>query len=101
MSTLIRGGTVVTGSGDTVMEGGAVVIRDGRIADVLGHWDADRQFDGEIMDAQGCVVMPGLINSHAHGVTPVHCSPVRRRPCPRSGGWVTWTGTCWPEPPPS
>lgn len=70
MSTLIRGGTVATGSGDTVMEGGAVVIRDGRIADVLGRWDADRQFDGEVIDARGCIVMPGLINSHTHGVTP-------------------------------
>jgi imidazolonepropionase-like amidohydrolase len=47
-----------------------VVIRDGRIADVLGRWDADRPFDGEVIDARGCVVMPGLINSHTHGVTP-------------------------------
>ncbi|MEZ2388048.1 amidohydrolase family protein [bacterium RCC_150] len=70
MSTLIRGGTVVTGSGETVIEAGAVIVRDGRIAEVLGRWDADRGFAGEIIDASGCVVMPGLINSHTHGVTP-------------------------------
>lgn len=70
MSTLIRGGTVVTGSGETVMEAGAVVIRDGRIADVLERWDADRGFAGEVIEASGCVVMPGLINIHTHGVTP-------------------------------
>lgn len=70
MSTLIRGGTVVTGSGGTVIEAGAVVIRDGRTAEVLDRWGADREFAGEVIDASGCVVMPGLINSHTHGVTP-------------------------------
>src|SRR4029453_13333530 len=70
MSTLIRGGTVITASGDTVIDGGAVVIRDGRIADVLHRWDADQPFDGEVIEASGCVVMPGLINIHTHGVTP-------------------------------
>ncbi|GAA4045745.1 hypothetical protein GCM10023063_35930 [Arthrobacter methylotrophus] len=70
MSTLIRGGTVVTGSSDTVIEDGAVVIREGRIAGVLDRWNADKEFDGDVIDASGCVVMPGLINIHSHGVTP-------------------------------
>ncbi|MFE4082178.1 amidohydrolase family protein [Paenarthrobacter sp. YIM B13468] len=70
MSTLIRGGTVVTGSGETVLPAGAVVVRDGRIADVLDHWDMTLSFAGEVIDASGCVVMPGLINVHTHGVTP-------------------------------
>ena len=70
MSTLIRGGTVITASGETVIDGGAIVIRDGRIADVLRRWDTEQAFDGDVIDASGCVVMPGLINIHAHGVTP-------------------------------
>lgn len=70
MSTLIRGGAVVTGSADTVIETGAVVIRDGRIAEVLDRWGADMEFAGDVIDASGCIVMPGLINSHTHGVTP-------------------------------
>lgn len=70
MSTLIRGGTVVPGSGDAVINAGAVVVRDGHIAEVLHHWDPEQGFAGEIIDASGCVIMPGLINLHTHGVTP-------------------------------
>lgn len=70
MSTLIRGGTVVDGTGEGVMDSGAVIIRDGRIAEVLHRWDPSQDFAGEVIDAAGCVVMPGLINCHTHGVTP-------------------------------
>ncbi|UKA59501.1 amidohydrolase family protein [Arthrobacter sp. FW306-2-2C-D06B] len=70
MSTLIHGGTVVPGTGNTVVESGAVILRHGRVSDVLERWDREHAFDGEVIDASGCVVMPGLINSHVHGVTP-------------------------------
>ncbi|MFD1211868.1 hypothetical protein ACFQ36_07420 [Arthrobacter sp. GCM10027362] len=70
MSTLIRGGTLVPGTGDTVIEDGALVLRHGRIADVLHWWDPVQEFAGETIDAAGCVVMPGLTNCHTHGVTP-------------------------------
>jgi len=70
MSTLIRGGTVIVGDGVVAPRDAAVVIRDGVIAEVVDQWDSSRGFDGEVIDATGCVVMPGLINSHTHGVTP-------------------------------
>lgn len=70
MSTLIHGGTVVPGTGNTAVESGAVILRHGRVSDVLERWDREQAFDGEVIDASGCVVMPGLINSHVHGVTP-------------------------------
>ncbi|MCG2622547.1 amidohydrolase family protein [Arthrobacter sp. I2-34] len=70
MSTLIQGGTVVPGTGDTVIANGVVVLRHGRVADVLTRWDPVQEFAGETIDAAGCVVMPGLINCHAHGVSP-------------------------------
>ncbi|MGN6405516.1 amidohydrolase family protein [Sinomonas sp.] len=69
MSTLIHGGTLVTGDGRT-LDRGAIVLKSGRIADVFDRWDPRLGFEGEIIDASGCIVMPGLINCHAHGVTP-------------------------------
>ncbi len=82
MSTLVRGGTVVTGDGSTVVEPGAVVMRDGRVSDVLERWEFPAHFDGEVIDASGCVVMPGLINSHTHGVTPGALFPSAAPPLP-------------------
>ncbi|UZX03181.1 amidohydrolase family protein [Arthrobacter sp. CDRTa11] len=70
MSTLIRDGTVVTGDGSGVITSGAVVIRDGRIVEVAERWSPETDFEGETIDASGCLVMPGLINCHTHGVTP-------------------------------
>lgn len=84
MSTLIRGGTIVTGSGTAPLHGGAVVIAGGRIADVLDRWDPAVIFDGEVIDATGAIVMPGLINCHTHGVTPGPLFPSAARALPDS-----------------
>jgi Amidohydrolase family len=61
---LISGGTVITGDGVTVIPDGQVVIRDGRIA-AVGRDFASQQ--DEILDAAGQIVLPGIINTHAHG----------------------------------
>src|SRR5947207_2702603 len=61
---LISGGTVVTGDGITVIPDGNVLIRNGRIADV-GPGPGPQE--DEIVDASGQVVLPGVINTHAHG----------------------------------
>lgn len=67
MRTLIHGGTLVRGDSTTAM--GALVLDGGVITDVLDRWDPQHTFDGETVSASGCLVMPGLVNSHAHGVT--------------------------------
>jgi len=65
---ILSGGTVVTmGRGARIISGGAVVIDEGRIADVgpaqdvAGRWEAR-----EWRDCAGCVVLPGLVNTHTH-----------------------------------
>jgi 5-methylthioadenosine/S-adenosylhomocysteine deaminase len=42
---------------------GDVLIRDGRIAEIAGHIDAD---GSDVIDAAGCAVLPGFVQTHLH-----------------------------------
>ncbi|UUX48213.1 amidohydrolase family protein [Nisaea acidiphila] len=62
---LIEGGIVVTLDAERrVLEGASVLIRDGRIADI--GTDLHAPEDAERIDASGMLVLPGLIDAHAH-----------------------------------
>lgn len=62
---IIRNGTVVVGdSAATVLRGQDVLIIDDRIAEVGPQLSVDDVTD--VIDAEGAVVMPGLIDSHMH-----------------------------------
>lgn len=66
MSELIfRGGTIVTVDDDHRVVDGDLAIVDGVIAAVGGRY-TPTQRDFEIVDATGCVVMPGLVQAHVH-----------------------------------
>ena len=53
---------VTCDAGDTVHENASLLIEDGVITRVgPGTWEA-----GEVVDAAGCIVYPGLINTHHH-----------------------------------
>ena len=68
---LVTGGTIVTlGSDPRVIDGGALWIHEGVIADVVDSASAAalvaRHGGVPRVDARGCVVMPGFINAHLH-----------------------------------
>ena len=62
---IIRAPIVVTMDGAPIVDG-AVAVRDDKIADV-GKWREVRARNaGEVLDLDGRVLMPGLINAHCH-----------------------------------
>lgn len=68
MNLFIRGGTVVTMDREyRVIENGAVAIQNDLIAAVGTRSDLEPEFgDGKVIDASGTLVLPGMINGHAH-----------------------------------
>lgn len=61
--TLIRGATVVTMDKAGVLPVADILITDDRLTEIAPHIAAD---DAEMIDATGCIVIPGLINAHMH-----------------------------------
>jgi cytosine/adenosine deaminase-related metal-dependent hydrolase len=62
---IFRGGTVLTVDADSRVLAGDVACRDGVIVQVGGEY-VPQQRDFELVDCSGCVVMPGLVQSHVH-----------------------------------
>jgi imidazolonepropionase-like amidohydrolase len=65
MNVAITGGYVVPVDGEPI-DGGTVLIGDGRITAVGSAADVDLPDGVEEVDASGCWVLPGFIESHAH-----------------------------------
>jgi 5-methylthioadenosine/S-adenosylhomocysteine deaminase len=69
---LIEGGVVVTMDAERrLIEDGFLLVRDGEIAAIGEHSELEDtkdtiQSDAERIDASGCIVVPGLINTHQH-----------------------------------
>ncbi|MBS5282818.1 MAG: dihydropyrimidinase [Clostridiales bacterium] len=65
MKQIIKGGTVVTGSGSFQAD---VLIDGEKIAAVGTSEEMDRLAGGEaqVLDAQGCLLFPGFIDAHTH-----------------------------------
>ena len=60
--TLIQGATIVTMDAQGDLQGD-LLVQDGRIAAIAPHITAA---DADVVDATGCIVIPGLVNAHMH-----------------------------------
>lgn len=78
---VIKNGLLVTGDGKTVISNGEVLFDGDTIVD-LGETVAAKEND-EVIDASGCIVMPGLVNHHVHGVTLGPLFPSAAKPLPK------------------
>jgi 5-methylthioadenosine/S-adenosylhomocysteine deaminase len=65
---LVAGGTLVTMDKERrVIEDGAVAIEGGRVVAVGRRRDIERRYAaGEVIDARGRAIIPGLVNGHTH-----------------------------------
>ena len=69
MDTLVTGGTLLTMRGDRlgIVDSGALGVTDGRISYVGPAAEGPAPSDADaVVDADGGVVMPGLVNAHTH-----------------------------------
>lgn len=62
---IIRGGTIVTMDSEWHVHEGDVASRDGELVHVGGPY-TPIDGDYEVLDATGCVVLPGFVQSHVH-----------------------------------
>jgi len=63
---ILRGGTLIDGTGAGSVAGATIVIRDQRIEAVTVRAGGDWPSDTEIIDVSGMTILPGLIDCHDH-----------------------------------
>ena len=63
---VIKGGTLIDGTGATPLKDVVVVIQDTKIVEVGKQSDIRIPAGTDVIDANGRIVMPGLIDCHTH-----------------------------------
>jgi cytosine/adenosine deaminase-related metal-dependent hydrolase len=61
--TLIRGGTIITMDAQGDLPQGDVLVTGDTLTEIAPRIHAD---DAHVVDASGCIVIPGLVNAHMH-----------------------------------
>lgn len=72
MKLVLKAGRLIDGAGAPPVENGAVVVKNGRVAEVTTQDKlrlAERE-EAEVIDVPGGTLMPGFIEMHTH----IHCS---------------------------
>lgn len=67
---VIRGGTLIDGTGKQPVMNGAVVIRDSKIVSAGRSNEVEHPGDVRTIDVSGRTIMPGLIDAHCHVSVP-------------------------------
>jgi imidazolonepropionase-like amidohydrolase len=63
---VLKGGTLIDGTGAGAMVGATVVVRDQRVEAVTTRAGGDWPSEAEIIDVSGMTILPGLIDCHDH-----------------------------------
>lgn len=63
---------VTVDSNNTVFENGCIVVNNGKIVDIGDASIALNYESEQLIDAQGCVVIPGLVNAHNHAAMTIY-----------------------------
>jgi imidazolonepropionase-like amidohydrolase len=64
--TLVTGGRLIDGTGRPPIEGGAILIEDGRIKAVGRRAELDAPAGATVVDRGGETLIPGLVDAHTH-----------------------------------
>jgi imidazolonepropionase-like amidohydrolase len=67
---VIRGARIYPSPGATPIDGGAIVVRDGKIAEVRADSSGELPSAGRVIEATGLVVTAGFWNCHVHFTEP-------------------------------
>jgi imidazolonepropionase-like amidohydrolase len=63
---VLKGGTLIDGTGADPVAGATVVVRDQRIEAVTTRAGSDWPSEAEVIDVSGMTILPGLIDCHDH-----------------------------------
>jgi imidazolonepropionase-like amidohydrolase len=66
MTIVLKGGTLIDGTGTPPVRDAAVVVRDGRVETVTTAGANSWPRDAEVIDVSGQTILPGLIDCHDH-----------------------------------
>lgn len=63
---VVRGGTLIDGTGRPPLDNSVIVMRDGRFAAIGRDGEVAVPPSAEVIDVNGRTVLPGFIDGHAH-----------------------------------